>query len=68
MDKALYEKVKGYRTVLAIVKEMQEKGIITADDYAQISLVLAERFGMKTSTIFSEIDLLCVERRGNMRH
>ena len=68
MDKALYEKVKGYRTALAIVKEMRGKGIITADDYAQISLVLAEKFRLKTSTIFSEIDLLCVERRGNMRH
>lgn len=68
MDKALYEKVKGYRTALAIVKEMQEKGIITADDYEQISLALAGKYGLKTSTIFSEIDLLCVERRGNMRH
>lgn len=68
MDKALYEKVKGYRTALAIVSEMQAKGIITADDYAQISLVLVEKFGLKPSTIFSEIDLLCVERRGNMRH
>lgn len=68
MDKALYEKVKAYRTALSIVKEMQEKGIITADDYAQISLVLAEKYGLKTSTIFSEIDLLCVEHRGNMRH
>lgn len=68
MDKALYEKVKGYRTALAIVKEMRGKGIITADDYAQISLVLAEKFGLKTSTLFSEIDLLCVERRGSMRH
>ncbi len=68
MDKALYEKVKGYRIALAIVKEMRGKGIITADDYAQISLVLAEKFGLKTSTLFSEIDLLCVERRGSMRH
>ena len=68
MDKALYEKVKGYRTSLALVKEMQSNGIITADDYEQISLVLAGKYGLKTSTIFSEIDLICVERRGNMRH
>lgn len=68
MDKALYEKVKGYRTALAIVNEMQAKGIITADDYARISLVLAGKYGLKTSTIFSEIDLLCVESRGNIRH
>lgn len=68
MDKALYEKVKGYRTSLAIVKEMLIKGLITADDYAQISCVLAEKYGLKTSTIFSEMDLLCVESRGNIRH
>jgi len=68
MDKALYEKVRGYRTSLAIVKEMQESGLITADDYAQISLILAGKYGLKTSTIFSEIDLLCVESRGNIRH
>lgn len=68
MDKALYGKVRGYRTSLAIVKEMQNSGLITADDYEQISLVLAGKYGLKTSTIFSEIDLICVERRGNMRH
>ncbi len=68
MDKVLYEKVKGYRTSLALVKEMQSNGIITADDYEQISLVLAGKYGLKTSTIFSEIDLICVESRGNMRH
>lgn len=68
MDKALYEKIRDYRTSLAIVKEMQESGIITADDYEQISLVLAGKYGLKTSTIFSEIDLICVESRGNMRH
>ena len=54
MDKVLYEKVKGYRTSLALVKEMQSNGIITADDYEQISLVLAGKYGLKTSTIFSE--------------
>ena len=68
MDKVLYEKVKSYRTSLALVREIQSKGIITADDYEQISLVLAGEYGLKTSTIFSEIDLLCVEHRGNMRH
>ena len=68
MDKALYEKVKGYRTSLALVKEMQSKGIITADDYEQISLGLAGKYGVKTATIISEIDLISVERRGNMRH
>ena len=68
MDKVLYEKVKGYRTSLALVKEMQSNGIITAEDYEQISLVLAGKYGLKTSTIFSEIDLIFVESRGNMRH
>lgn len=68
MDKALFDRVKGYRTSMAVVKEMQLSGLITPDEYAQIGLVLAEKFGLKTSTIFSDIDLICVENRGNMRH
>ncbi len=68
MDKALYEKVKGYRTSLAIVKEMQNSGLITADDYAKVILALAEKYGLYLGTIFSEIDLLYVDGNGNIRH
>lgn len=68
MDKALYEKVTEYRTALAVTKEMLTKGIISDEDYAVICTVLAEKCGLKSSTIFSEIDLISAEDHGNIRH
>ncbi len=68
MDKILYEKVKAYRASLAIIKEMRSIGIISENDFAKVSLVLAEKHGINPSTIFSEIDLLYVDGNGNIRH
>lgn len=66
MDKRLFEKVKAYKTGLALMKEMRSAGIITDEDYRIMCTVLAEKHGLKSSTIFAEFDLISVENNGNI--
>lgn len=44
--------VRIYRTVMSIIKEMLRRGLISADDYAKIDTKMAEKYGLKSSTIF----------------
>ena len=66
MDKQLFEKVKAYKTGLALMKEMRSVGVITDEDYRIMCTVLAEKHGLKSSTIFAEFDLISVENNGNI--
>ena len=66
MDREIYDKVKGYRTSVAVVKEMVTNGLISEDDYAVICTVLAGKHGLKSCTIFSEMDLIIVGNNGNI--
>lgn len=66
MNKALFKRVRVYRTTVGIIKEMLSRGIITGDEYAIVCTVIASKNGLKSSTIFSEIDLISVEKRANI--
>ena len=66
MDKQLYEKVKDYKTALVVIKEMRSSGIITDKDYTIICTVLAKKYGLKSSSIFAEIDLISCADNGNI--
>ena len=68
MNKELYGKVREYRTAVAIVKEMLSKSLITDAEYGTICTVLAGRFGLENSTIFSDMDLITPTADGNMHH
>lgn len=68
MDKALYEKVVGFRTAMSLVKETLRNGVISEEDFRIICPILAQKYGLNLSTIFSDIDLLSVDYDGNMRH
>ena len=52
MTDALREKVLAFRTAMSVVKSMLSAGIIDHDDYAAIETVLAEKYGLTSSTIF----------------
>lgn len=52
MTEQLTRKVAAYRTAMSIIKEMLQKGLISADDYAKIDTKMAEKYGLKSSTIF----------------
>ena len=66
VNKELTEKVVAYRTAMAVIAEMLKEGIITADDYGVIDTKMAEKYGLKSSTIFAEFDLISVENNGNI--
>ena len=68
MNKELYWKVINYRTALALVKEMRSNGLVSEAEYLVICTVLASRFGLSMSTIFSEIDLISPPNDGNIAH
>ena len=52
MDEALFRRILLYRTTMAAVKNMLEKGIITAEEYAIIDTKIAERYALNSSTIY----------------
>lgn len=68
MDKTLYQKIIRYRTSVAIIKEMCLDSLITDEEYGMICTNLAERFGLKPSTLYSDIDLISLGRNGNIGH
>ena len=55
MDNHLYERVKDYKIAVSVAREMLSTGIISEEDFGIICTVLAEKFGVKLSSIFSEI-------------
>lgn len=68
MDEGLYKNVREYKTALALMREMLSAEIITVADYGILCTVLAEKYGLKSSTIFAEIDLISGCTDGNIRH
>ena len=52
MTEQLVKKVATYRTAMSIIKEMLRRGLISADDYTKIDTKMAEKYGLKSSTIF----------------
>ena len=50
------------------IKRKLKEGIITADDYGVIDTKMAEKYGLKSSTIFRANDLINTEIAGNIRH
>ncbi len=68
MDKDLHTKITEFRIAVSVVKEMRSKGLINEGEYAIICTVLASKYGLKSSTIFSDIDLICTDSDGNIGH
>lgn len=66
MDRTIYDKVKEFRTSVAVIKELLSNGLISEGDYAVICTVLAGKHGLKSCTIFSEIDLIIEGNNGNI--
>lgn len=48
-------KIISYRTVMSLAKSMQNQGVITAEEYAEIDTIMAKKYGLSSCTIFREI-------------
>ena len=52
MTKELRDNVIAFRTAVSVVKGLLSAGIIDEDDYVEMETILAEKYGLKSSTIF----------------
>lgn len=50
-----YDRVISYRASMSMFHEMLEQGIISKDDYREISKMLTEKYQLDPSTIFEDI-------------
>ena len=66
MNKDLRERVIRFRSSMAVLQEMVTKSIISHDDLLTIATKIAEKNGLSSSTIFTDIDLLYNQINGNM--
>jgi hypothetical protein len=61
-----FQKVQAYQSAMTQAQIMLKNGIIGKDDIVSIEHKLAEKYGLKIGSIYSEIDLLNVAFRANM--
>lgn len=57
---------KLYQATMAITRSMLNQGLITEDEYRQIDTIFTEKYAPSSGTLFSDIDLINVEKYGNM--
>ncbi|OQB20445.1 MAG: hypothetical protein BWY11_02402 [Firmicutes bacterium ADurb.Bin182] len=61
-----FQKVQAYQSAIVQAQIMLKNGIIDKDDIVSIEHKLAEKYGLKTGSIYREIDLINVAFRANM--
>jgi len=61
------EAVLRYKAAMSVFKNWFSDGVISADDLRVISTTLAQKYGLSSSSIFLDNDLLCRENRANIR-
>lgn len=59
-------KIQAYQSAMAQAKIMLEKGFIDHTDIVLIECELAKKYGLKSGSIYREIDLINVAFRANM--
>lgn len=57
---------KLYQATMAMTRSMLNQGLITEDEYRQIDTIFTEKYAPSSGTLFSDIDLINVEKYGNM--
>jgi hypothetical protein len=61
-----FQKVQAYQSAMTQAQIMLKNGIIGKDDIVLIEHKLAEKYGLRTGSIYREIDLINVAFRANM--
>jgi hypothetical protein len=61
-----YMKIQAYQSAMAQAKIMQNKGLIDHTDIVLVESELAKKYGLKSGSIYREIDLINVAFRANM--
>ena len=53
---------KLYQATMAMTRSMLNQGLITEDEYRQIDTIFTEKYAPSSGTLFSDIDLINVEK------
>ncbi len=66
MDRVQFDKITRYTLVMEQAKRMLAQRLITAQEYAKIDTIIAEKIGISSGSIYLENDLIISRFRGNM--
>ncbi len=66
MSERKMQNEKLYQATMAITRSMLNQGLITEEEYRQIDTIFTEKYAPSSGTLFSDIDLINVEKYGNM--
>ena len=55
--------ITDYKTAIATFKQWHYQGAITLDDLLHINQLVAAKYGLSSSSLFLDRDLLCKEKR-----
>ena len=66
MDSKTFDVLLGYKSAMAQARVMQEKGLITAEEFAIIETKMCEIYGINFGSLYRDIDWINTPFRGNM--
>ena len=66
MSKEEMKREKLYQATMAMARSMLRQSLITEDEYRQIDTIFTEKYAPSSGTLFSDIDLINVEKYGNI--
>ena len=66
MSKEEMKREKLYQATMAMARSMLRQCLITEDEYRQIDTIFTEKYAPSSGTLFSDIDLINVEKYGNI--
>ena len=52
MDNKQFDAILLYKTTMALAKNMLKKGLISAEEYAEIDTIIAKKYGLSLSVIY----------------
>ena len=66
MDSKTFDALLGYKSAMAQARVMQEKGLITTEEFAIIETKMCEIFDINFDSLYRENDWIISGFRGNM--
>lgn len=66
MSEEQFGSEKLYQATMSMAKNLLIKGIVSTDEYKQIDTIFREKYKPSLGILFSDIDLLFLERQGNI--
>lgn len=66
MEAELRSRVQRFRESVSVIREMLEKGVLTPEEALALQTKMAEKNGLRSSSIFLDNTLIYTDTDGNM--